>query len=349
MATERIVSDEVNRGVRAEIDSLVQQKILTPGEARQIAERYPTTPWDVLVLVRWFTILGAVTTGAGAVILAKAYVNALRLAEAGLAVAMLAFIYFGRYAAQTKGFVKTGAALEMVGGFALQGLIFVLAIDFSTGSKNWPALVGIQALLLAVLAYALKNRLVLIHASVCFFTFFGGETGYMSGWGAYWLSMTYPVRFLAIGFVFLGVAWVHATALRGAYQAFSRVYFHLGLLTIHFALWFLALFGYFENSVVSWEGTDGQRAAFSAAWAAVSLVSIWLSGTIGQRILRSYGLTFLVIDVYTFYFQFIVARSAQAWWLHLILVGGSLVWLGVAIERQLRTPPDSSARAAGSS
>lgn len=57
------------------------------------------------------------------------------------------------------GLVKAGAALEMTGGFALQGLIFVLAVDFSHGSKNWPALIGIQSLALAILGYALKNRL----------------------------------------------------------------------------------------------------------------------------------------------------------------------------------------------
>jgi hypothetical protein len=338
------MTDAINRGIAAEIDALLQQKILTPVQARAIAEKYPTTPWDILVLVRWFTILGAVTMGAGAVILASEHVNLLRLSEAGLACAIAAFIYSGKYVAQSKGLIKTGAALEMVGGFALQGLITVLAVDFSTGSKNWPALVGIQALLLAILAYALKNRLVLIHASVCFFVFFGGETGYMSGWGAYWLEMTYPVRFLVAGIGFLGIAWLHAAKLRGEYQSFSRVYGHLGLLIIHLALWFLAVFGYFEKEV-RWEGTRAERVAFSALWAAVSVASIWLAGTTGQRMLRSYGLTFLVINVYTFYFQFVVAKSAEAWWLHLLIVGGSLVWLGVAVERHLRRPPQVSARA----
>jgi hypothetical protein len=37
---------------------------------------------------------------------------------------------------------KTGASLELMGGFALQGLTAVRAIDLSTGSANWPALVG---------------------------------------------------------------------------------------------------------------------------------------------------------------------------------------------------------------
>ncbi len=342
------MTQAINRGIAAEIDALLQQKILTPSQAQTIAEKYPTTPWDVLVLVRWFTILGAVTMGVGAVILAKEYVNALRLSEAGLACATVAFIYLGRYVSQSRGLIKTGTALEMVAGFSLQGLITILAIDFSAGSKNWPALVGIQVLLLAILAYGLKNRLVLIHASVCFFVFFGGETGYMSGWGAYWLAMTYPMRFLVAGIGFLGIAWLHATQLRGEHQSFSRVYGHLGLLIIHLSLWFLAVFGYFEKEA-HWEGTSGQRVAFSALWATVSLASIWLSGTTGQRILRAYGLTFLAINVYTFYFQFVVANSTEAWWLHLLVVGGSLIWLGVAVEHHLRRPPEIAAKAEGAS
>ncbi len=325
----------LNRRIAAELDELVVHRILTPEEARGIAERYPTTPWDILVLVRWFTLLGAVTAGAGLVILAKEYVNVLRLGEIGLVVAMAGFLYLGQYAAQAKGLVKTGAALELMGSFALQGLIFLLAIDFSRGSKNWPALVGVQAVLIAALAYVLRNRLVLIHAAVCFFAFFGGETGYESGWGAYWLGMTYPTRFIAAGIVFLAVAWQHATQMRGAYQGFSRVYAHLGLLVIHLALWFLAVFGYFENQVF-WSGSSQQRIAFSALWAVVSVACLGLSGKVGLRMLRGYGLTFLIIDIYTFYFQFVVPDSPQLWWFHMLLIGGSLVAVGAWAERDLR-------------
>ena len=178
---------------------------------------------------------------------------------------------------------------------------------------------------------------MLIHAAVCFFVFFGGETGYESGWGAYWLSMTYPVRFLAVGFVFLAIAWLHAAMFEGAYQKFSRVYAHLGLIDIHFALWFLSVFGYFSKTA-QWNASVGERAAFSALWALLSLVSLWLAAVIGQGILKSYGMTFLIIDVYTSYFQLVVDKSPQAWWLHLLLVGGSLVWLGFALERFLRRP-----------
>jgi hypothetical protein len=289
----------------------------------------------VLVLVRWFTILGAITAGVGIVLLAKELVNALRLGEVGLAAATVGLIFLARRLASAKGLEKTAAALEMAGGFALQGLTVVLAIDFNTGSKNWPALVGVQSALLVGLAYLLRNRLVLIHSGVCFFLFFGGETGYLSDWGAYFLGMNYPVRFIAAGFVFLGVAWLHAARLPDAYRSFSRVYAHLGLLVIHLALWFLAGFGYYTDQV-RWSGNEGERIGFSFLWALVSVACLWFAGTLGQRMLRGYGLTFLILNAYTFYFQFVVFHSAEAWWLHLLLVGGSLVWLGLWLERRLR-------------
>jgi hypothetical protein len=37
---------------------------------------------------------------------------------------------------------------------------------------------------------------------------FGAETGYMSGWGAYWLGMNYPVRFIFFGGALLALCWV---------------------------------------------------------------------------------------------------------------------------------------------
>ncbi len=329
------MSARLNRRIGVELDGLVVRGVLNAEQARQIGARYPTDRWDVVVLVRWFSILGGVSAGVGALLLAEELVKGLRLAEAGLAVATAGFILLARWLRGSRGLTKTAAALEMMAGFALQGLVTVLAVDFSTGSDNWPALVGIQTALLTGMAYALRNRLLLIHASVCFFIFFGGETGYMSGWGVYWLSMTYPTRFIAAGLGFLAIAVAHARFLRGALQSFSRVYGHLGLLVIHLALWFLSLFGYFSGRF-DWDGTTWHRIAFSALWAAVSVGCLFLAGTLGQRMLRGYGLTFLIIDVYTFYFQFVVVRSPGAWWVHLLLTGASLVGLGLWLERRFK-------------
>jgi hypothetical protein len=325
----------LNAGIQNELRLLEAQGVLTEALRLELAARYPVAPWNALVLARWFTLLGAASMGAGVVVLLRHLGPAVRLAEAGTA-AGLALFLLGGHLLRRRSYPKAAAALELLAGFCLQGLTTALAIDFSSGSDNWPALVGVNAALLLLLAYLLRNRLVLIHALCNAFVFFGGETGYLSDWGAYWLGMDYPARFTAAGLCTLAIAWLHGTRLRGALQGFSRVYLHFGLLCLHFSLWFFALFGWFEKEV-RWSGTEPERLFFSALWAAVCVGSLFLAGRLGQRALRSYGLVFLVIDVYTFYFQFVVANTSAAWFLHLLLTGGSLIATGFWLEKQLRT------------
>ena len=43
---------------------------------------------------------------------------------------------------------------------------------------------------------ALANPLLLVLSAVVFFCWFGGVTGYASGWAMYWFGMNYPLRFL---------------------------------------------------------------------------------------------------------------------------------------------------------
>ncbi len=114
------------------------------------------------------------------------------------------------------------------------------------------------------------------------------------------------------------------------------MYAHFGLLVIRLALWFLSLFGYFESNI-TWTDNNAERLLFSFLWGLVSVACIALAGGIGQPVLKSYGITLLVINVYTFYFQFVAAKTAEVWWLHLLLMGGSLVFVGFALEKYL--PP----------
>ncbi len=322
----------LEKGIQRELAAAATAGVLTIEQQQRIAERYPVAPWNFLVLIRWFTILGAVSAGAGLLVLLRHLGTPLRLAEAGCAASFALLLVGAR--ALARRLPRAAAALQLAAGFALQGLTVALAIDFATGSKNWPALIGVDAALLIAMAYGLQNRLVLIHALINAFIFFGGETGYISGWGAYYLGMTYPARFFAIGLVTLAVAWAHGQRLTAGLQSFARVYAHFGLLCVHLSLWFFSLFGWFEEHV-RWSGNTGERLLFSALWAGISILCIVLGSKLGQRVLRSYGLVFLIIDVYTFYFQFVVAHSAEAWFLHLLLTGGSLLAVGMWLERKL--------------
>ena len=331
------MTGRVNRQVVAELHRLQAAGVLTAREAQRIGERYPTGEWDVVSLVRAFTVLGAISAGAGAVVIAGEHFNAMRLLEIGLAAAIV-LLLAGARRVRARDLPRTAAAMEMAAGFAVQGLTTALAIDFSTGAKNWPALVGMQSVLLMAMAYALANRLVLAHAAVMCFVWFGGETGYVSGWGMYWLGMSYPMRFVVAGAASLGIAWLH-TRVGGRFQPFSRVYAHCGALVLHLSLWMMSVFGYFESYNVRWDN-DGERLAFTGIWALVSIAFVFAGARSGIGLLRSYGLIFLIINVYTFYFQFVAGDWAALWWVHLLIVGGSLLLVGFRLERWLHATKD---------
>ena len=321
--------ERLHRGVAAELDAIASLGIITPEQRARIGERYPTGAWDVRSLTRWLTLLGAVSMAAGAVILGRTLVSYENMLDAGLALGTLGALALGlRLRASHP---RTGSALLLGAGLLFQGFTFSFAAHHSSGSGNWPALLGAGDVVLLILAYATRNRLNLVHACVTFFVWFGGSTGYVSGWGMYWLGLTYPLRFLLVGLASLALAAAHQRWLRGELQAFGRVWAHFGLLVSHIALWFLALFGNFGEDV-AWHDNDVERLAFSVLWAVVAIACMLVGARLGWRMLRGYGLTFFIIDVYTGYFQFIAVHTGALWFVHLLLVGGSLVGLGVALE-----------------
>jgi len=322
--------------IHAELDVLARLSILNEEQVVHLKERYPTTPWDFMALVRAFSVLGALAAVAGLVVLVREHLNWLLISESGLALSAVGLFVLGRWLRVRKCMSTTGEVAELIGSMGVQGLMAVLAIHYSVGSKNWPALMGLHTFVLAALAYAVANRLILWYACINFFFWFGAKTYYLYGLDCYWLSMTYPVRFLAAGLGTLLLSWFHARIARGRWAVFSRVYAHVGLLVINLSLWFLSVFGYYEKYGVRYSGIQGERIFFSLLWAAVAGGCLFAGARWGVRLLRGYGLTFLIINLYTFYVRFVALNTGQAWFLHLLLIGGSLLWLALHFEHKRR-------------
>jgi hypothetical protein len=320
--------------IHAELDRMEKHGILDGEQVGKLKDRYSVTAWDYIALVRAFSVLGVLAFVAGLVVLSREHLNWWFMSESALALAGVGLLVLGHWLRVRKSLATTAEIAELTGSVAVQGLMTVLAIHHSTGSNNWPALLGAETLVMITLAYALANRLVLWYACINLFFWFGAETGYIAGWGCYWLGMTYPVRFLGAGISTLLLSWLHLRMIRGRWAVFSRVYAHFGLLVINLALWFLSLFGYYEDYDISWSGTQGERLLFSLLWALVAGGSLFAGARLGVRLLRGYGLTFLMLNLYTFYFQFVVSNTGEAWFVHLLLTGGSLLFLGLYFERK---------------
>jgi hypothetical protein len=329
-----------NRRVRRELDDLLRQGLLDEATHAQLSERYPTEGWDWRSLGRWFLIFGAVSVMAGLVILGRTLFEfTLEKLAVLLGVAMLASFGGGQWLKGTRPhLVWSALSLELLGGLLLIGLTFTLGMIYSTGSGNWPALLLIDLAVLLGLSYALRNVLLLILSAVVFFCWFGGFTGYASGWGAYWFGMNYPLRFLMAAMAMIAVAVIHQQSENGPlarYRGFCKVWLSSGLFFAEMALWLLALFGNFDLASDWWyQAKVAELLLFNVLWAGLNVGLVVLGARLAMRMLTGYGATFLVIQIYTLFFAHLAEHLGL--FLSLLIAGGGALALTFWLEQRRR-------------
>jgi len=330
-----------NRRVRRELDALLREGLLDEATHAQLGERYPIAGWDWHSLGRWFLIFGAISIMAGAVMIGRTLFEfTLEKLAILLGIAMLAGFGGGLWLKNTRpALVWTSLGLELLGGLLLIGLTFALGAIYSTGSGNWPALLLIDLMLLLALSYGLHNVLLLVLSAVVFFSWFGGFTGYASGWGAYWFGMSYPLRFLLAAIAIIAIAVIHQQSERGllaSYRGFFKVWLSSGLFFAEMALWLLALFGNFDLDSHGWhQATFVERFLFHALWAGLNVALIGLGARLAMRMLTGYGATFLIIQIYTLFFAHLAEHLGL--FLSLLIAGGGALGLTFYLEKRRRT------------
>lgn len=294
-----------NRHMLRELDALRREGLLDAEGHAVLSARYPVGVWDWRSLGRWFLIFGIISVVAGVGLIAH---ELFQFTLQKLAV-VLAVLMASALAASWRLRLRTlhwaPRAAELGGGLLLIGLTFTLGYIYSTGSGNWPALLLIDLVLLLPLAYLLNNVLLLVLTLVVFFSWFGGVTGYVSGWGEYFFGMNYPLRFALAGAVIVLFGFAHRRAEAGPltrYQGFFLVWLSGGVFFTEMALWLLSLFGNFGAIDASYHSTAAELWLFNLVWVGVNGLLLWLGGRFRLRMLRGYAITFLIIQGYTQYF-----------------------------------------------
>jgi hypothetical protein len=323
--------------VRAEIATLRREGIIDDRSYDALSARYPSSQWDYSVLGRWFLFFGAISATAGIYILGT---TIFQFTLEKLAIVLVGLIagcfYIGRRLGM-KQLVLARRSLELVGALAIIGLTFTLGIIYSSGSGNWPALLLIDLLILIPLAYLLRNALILVVDVVVFFTWFGGVTGYISGWGAYFFGMNYPLRFLIAGLLMVGMSLIHRRAEQDrlrAYDGFFKVWLSGGVFFSEMALWLMSLFGNFGSIFDHYLESAGELFLFNALWTGFNVVLLWAGARYGLRMLRGYAMTFLIIQAYTLYFWKIAGHLGPI--LATFLAGAATLYLVFVLESRRR-------------
>lgn len=329
-----------NRRVCRELDELLRTGVLDEATYLKLRQRYPTAGWDWRSLGRWFLIFGAISVMAGLVILSRTLFEfTLNKLAVLIGMAMLASFGGAQWLKHSRpGLIWTERSLELLGGLLLIGLTFTLGVIYSTGSGNWPALLLIDLALLIILSYALHNVLLLVSSAVVFFIWFGGFTGYASGWGAYWFGMNYPLRFLIAAIVMIAIAVIHQQSEKGwlaPFRGFFKVWLSSGLFFAEMALWLLSLFGNFDRASDGWyRAGAAELVLFNGLWAGLNAALINLGARRAMRMLTGYGATFLIIQIYTLFFAHLAEDFGLL--LSLLIAGGGALGLTFYLEQRRR-------------
>ncbi len=291
--------------LRAEIDTLRREGVIDGKLHVELLQQYPASQWDFSSLGRWFLFFGAITVAAGLAILGTTIFE-LTLQNLAIALGVAAAVcFFAGSKLGTRGLAWTSRSIELLGAFAIIGLSFTLGVIYSSGSGNWPMLLLFDMLVLLPLAYIRRNVLLLVLNVILFFTWFGGVTGYVSGWGAYFFGMNYPMRFLFAGLLMVGMSLIHRDAEQNrlkAYDGFFKVWLSGGIFFSEMSLWLMSLFGNFGDIWKSYSESSGELFFFGTLWAAFNAALLWLGSRYQLPMLRGYAITFLIIQGYTLYF-----------------------------------------------
>jgi hypothetical protein len=173
------------------------------------------------------------------------------------------------------------------------------AID--TGSGHFSILVLLAAGIYGILGLWFPSKLVWVFSLLSLGGWIGAETGYASGWGAYYLGMNYPLRFVLFGIVLTAAgAALPKWTLR---KDFSRPTLSMGLLYLFIALWIMSIFGNYGDLHTWRDAPQIELLHWSLAFGIAAVGAIYFGIRKDDAMVRGYGITFLMLNLYTRFFE----------------------------------------------
>jgi hypothetical protein len=296
------------------IDKWVAEETIPEETAARLKESFSIRPFDWKKLAKysfWIAIICVVISVAS--VLAD---DALRLLlavffDAPAAVRCLTLALFAASAFYL-GMVRrrkyperifSTEAIFFIGILLIAGSIAFFGEAVDTGSGNFPLLFLLATLVYGALGLTLSSKLIWIFAVLSLGSWFGTRSGYVSGWGAYYLGMNYPLRFVLFGAALVGVSFGfrHIHSLKN----FVHSTYVLGLLYLFIALWILSIFGNYGD-LDYWYSSVRQIELlhWGLLFALVAVAAIVYGLKYDDYTSRAFGITFLFINLYTKYFEF---------------------------------------------
>lgn len=236
--------------------------------------------------------------------------------------------------------VYSNEGLLFLGVLATAGAVYQLGQILDTGSGHFSILLLISFLIYGVLGFLFRSNLIWLFALASFGSWFGTETGYASGWGAYYLGMNYPLRFIFFGGALVGVTLVLESVAR--FKPFFRSTLVMGLLYLFVALWIMSIFGNYSDMNSWYKAKQSELFHWSLLFGLVAVASIYHGLRFDNGVTKGFGITFLFINLYTRYFEYFWNTLHKA--IFFAILGLTFWFVGLRAEKIWNLGRSSSTR-----
>jgi hypothetical protein len=290
-----------------------KDKLLTPEQAEKLRASYEVKGFDWMRLAKysfWIALICGAVSFTFLIVndtivnwLKKLYYTPDIIISVTSAVMAAFFFLWGRR--REKRFpekVFSNEAVIFTGVLFTACCIAYLGKTFDDGSGHYSILFLISVFVYGLLAYRLDSRLIWLFALVSLGSWFGTETGYQTQWSHYFLGMNYPLRFVLFGLAL--VVLCHLLRNSKWFHDFWELTYVVGLLYLFLSLWLLSIFGNY-GSIDSWWKVKQISLFYWGIISGMVAGGFMLYGLKRKDVVaREFGITFLLIFIYTKYFEY---------------------------------------------
>jgi hypothetical protein len=207
--------------------------------------------------------------------------------------------------------------------------IAYLGKTFDNGSGHYSLLFLVSIFVYGFLGWRMDSRLIWLFALVSMGSWFGTETGFQTHWSDYFLGMNYPLRFVVFG-ALLVLACQLLKKQKWFYR-FNELTYVAGLLYLFLSLWMLSIFGNYGNIDSWWHVKQISLFYWGIISAAVAAGFLLYGLKVKDVIAREFGITFLLIFIYTKYFEYFWEHTNKT--LFFAILAGSFWLIGRKAEK----------------
>lgn len=169
-------------------------------------------------------------------------------------------------------------------------------------SGHYSLLFLLSVFVYGFLGWRMQSRLIWLFALISLGSWFGTETGYQTHWTDYFLGMNYPLRFVLFGMVLIVACFLLRS--RAWFSYFWEQTYVVGLLYLFMSLWLLSIFGNLGNLDVWYQIKQITLFYWGIISMCVAAAFLFYGLKNKDDISREFGITFLIIYIYTKYFEY---------------------------------------------